>query len=176
MPEGKLTEQERNELSGAAYGDEEATEDAIDAETEAVGEDAEDSETTEFESGSESGSESELAPPPVMPVSIPVPVAPVLGKVGDTLWGRPEPAKPSPANDMADLFEVPQSEDNDMYIDDLFEVPDEELDMDDDLDDDLSDLTSVSAEDVMGRKPKPRMKFARTGKPYIPPVSMGGTR
>jgi hypothetical protein len=77
--------------------------------------------------------------------------------------------KPAPKNELADLFQVPQAEDNDMYVDDLFAVPEEELDMEDDL----SDLTQVSREDVMGKPPKPRLRYTRTKKPYAGPTTMG---
>ena len=52
-------------------------------------------------------------------------------------------------DDMADLFEVPQEEDNDMRVDDLLELNDEEG---------VEDLLSVSHEDVMygAGKPKPK--------------------
>ncbi len=115
-------------------------------------------------------------PTPPQPVSEPVSVLPAVEeateKAGSAVWGQPE-AEP-PTNDMSDLFAVPESEDNDMYIDDLFETDDEEIDMDEDL----SDLTSVTREDIMGAppKPKPPVRYVRTTKKYIPPTSVGGLR
>lgn len=77
------------------------------------------------------------------------------------------------ADELSDLFEVPQEDDNDMYTDDLFE-----LDEEDDLEDDLSDLTSVSHEDIMGDAPrqKPRYRIVRPARRRIvrPPTTMGG--
>jgi hypothetical protein len=78
-----------------------------------------------------------------------------------------EPARPQTnADDMSDLFEVPQEDDADIYSDDLVELDDEDV-MGGDSD--MSDLTSVSREDVMGRPLKKR----RVRRP-TPPPSMGG--
>ena len=79
---------------------------------------------------------------------------------------------------LADLFEVPQEEDNDIGMADLFEVEDQTVDMEDDL----SDLTQVTEEDVMGTPPPPPQKapapakprYRRTTRRYYPPVSVGG--
>ncbi len=109
------------------------------------------------------------APVSLPPVSLPS-ADPVLERTGRTLRGSPEPGPGRGRNDMSDLFEVPNEDDNDMYVDDLVEVDDDE---------DLSDLTRVTAEDVMGRPPRVRPRptqFQRTSRPYDPPTSMGGTR
>ena len=83
---------------------------------------------------------------------------------------------PTRKNRMGNLFEVPQPEDNDMYTDDLFELPGENME----YEDDLSDLTTVTKEDIMGRvpvrKPKLSQRLQRTNKPYYPPTSLGGMR
>lgn len=84
---------------------------------------------------------------------------------------------------MADLFEVPQSTDNDMYIDDLLGNTEEES-IDDLVDVDLqrdimggdgiADLTTVNRNDILvGRrasKPRPIIR------PQVPPASLGGIR
>ncbi len=131
----------------------------------------------EIEEGEgEPGGELETEEPattPSQPVSIPVPVTPVLEKTSTALWGPPEPKKEPPKSGLEDLFEVPEEEDNDMYIDDLFELDEEDFD----LEEDLSDLTQVTDEDIMGKAPPPRpAKFTRTSKRYIPPTTMGGLR
>ena len=86
----------------------------------------------------------------------------------------PEPFKKR--DSMADLFEVPQPEDNDMYVDDLVATPEE---------DDISDLVDVSNEDIMGEPPPlnkereykmPSRRVRRTSRPYNPPTSLGGMR
>jgi hypothetical protein len=78
-----------------------------------------------------------------------------------------EPPRPQTnANDMSDLFEVPQEDDPDIYSDDLVELDDEDV-MGGDSD--MSDLTSVSREDVMGRPLKKRRRPQQA-----PPPSMGG--
>lgn len=69
--------------------------------------------------------------------------------------------------DMDDLFEVPEEDDNDMYVDDLFEVDGEDLE----FDTDISDIVSVSREDVIGRKPTRRIR-----RPDVGYDSLGGTR
>ncbi len=83
-------------------------------------------------------------------------------------------APPDEEDSLADLFEVPQEEDNDIRVDDLFELPDDE---------DISDLTSVSDEDVMRGEPVPgarskrKVRYVRrTSKGYNPPPTMGGIR
>lgn len=79
--------------------------------------------------------------------------------------------KPKPADDMADLFEVPQDEDNDMYTDDLFEVDDADIMGGDNL----TDLTAVQNEDIMGNRPKPKPKYRRVYRPaFVPPPTVGG--
>jgi len=117
---------------------------------------------------------------PEKPVS--VPVEPEFEEVtvdaatGEIIEPEPAPA-PEPdlrSDELAELFEVPEPEDNDMFIDDLFEVDSED-------EDDLSDLTSVSNEDVMGPAPKPVQRrvvrrVRRTSRPYTPPSSMRGIR
>lgn len=114
------------------------------------------------------------APRAVIPPSISV--TPALGRTGDVLWGREQ--KPRHHSDLDDLFEVPDPEvDNDVYIDDLFEIDEDDLEYE--PEDDLSDLTRVTNEDVMGVAPRPRppQRFRRTGRPYYnPPSSLGGTR
>jgi hypothetical protein len=77
--------------------------------------------------------------------------------------------KSAPKNELQDLFEVPKPEDNDMYTDDLFDVPEEDLGEEDNLD----DLTKVSREDVMGRPPKRRVRYQRTNRPYNNQSTMG---
>ena len=87
--------------------------------------------------------------------------------------------KPRRKNELADLFETPGANDNDIYADDLIEYNEDDADPDvgDLLDDDLSDLVSVSREDVMGRAPRPRKsKTRRIDRPYDNPMSMGGMR
>ena len=68
-----------------------------------------------------------------------------------------------PGHELDDLFEVPQPEDNDMYVDDLIAVDEE---------DDVSDLLEVTMEDVMGQAPTPRVeaspRFKRTAVRYSP--------
>ncbi len=81
--------------------------------------------------------------------------------------------KPEEKDELADLFEVPQPDDNDMTIDHLF-LSEEE--------DDMSDLTEVSTEDIMGEEEaKPAIKerrvarrFKRVPRRYTPPTSIGG--
>lgn len=94
---------------------------------------------------------------------IPEPIPPVEEDV--VLEVEPE-AKPK--DELADLFEVPQPDDNDMTTDHLVEAPEEE---------DVSDLVEVSQEDLMGKlpppKPKPVVKFRRTTKRYTPPPPTG---
>ena len=77
-----------------------------------------------------------------------------------------EPEKPKPKNDMSDMFEVPQPEDNDMYVEDLVEAPGEE---------DMSDLMRVTNDDIMGTKRKKSYKITHSGRKSIQqPPSMGG--
>lgn len=77
-----------------------------------------------------------------------------------------EPTHPKLRKDELDyLFEVPQAEDNDIYTDDLVELPEDE---------NLDDLFSVSNDDIMGAPPRKR-KIRRTMKRY-PPTGMGGMR
>lgn len=103
-----------------------------------------------------------------------VPVMPALEKTGNAIFGEAQPKRKK--NDLSDMFAVPQPEDNDMDTRDLFEAPDEDVDMDEDL----SDLTRVNNDDIMGRPPRPRRvvqsRFKRTSREYIPPTSMGGMR
>jgi hypothetical protein len=73
-------------------------------------------------------------------------------------------------DELADLFEVPQPDDHDIYSDDLVETDEAE---------DLSDLTSVSREDVMGSRPKSKAKYRivrrpRTARRFVPPTTLGG--
>jgi len=91
-----------------------------------------------------------------------------LERVADEFYGEEAPEKPK--NDLSDLFEVPSETDNDMEVDDLFELDDY---------DDLSDLTRVTDEDIMGSPPKPKPRkvvYRRTGRHYTPPTSIGGIR
>lgn len=78
-------------------------------------------------------------------------------------------------NKLADLFEVPQAEDNDIYADDLTEITDEDIMGGDN---DMSDLTNVSRDDIMGISPEKRRarRFKRTNRPYQPPNSLRGIR
>jgi hypothetical protein len=72
-----------------------------------------------------------------------------------------------PKNALADLFEVPQENDNDIYTDDLLELPE---------DDNIQDLFNVSKEDIIGRPRTPKIKkqkFIRTSKPNNL-LNMGG--
>ena len=64
-------------------------------------------------------------------------------------------------DDMADLFEVPEPEDNDINCDDLLELDESEG---------VEDLLTVSHEDIVNGsdKPKPKVAFVRTSKPYVP--------
>jgi len=94
---------------------------------------------------------------------------------------------PEPEDELADLFEVPQPEDNDMAIDHLLAPPEEVTE-----DDDVEDLVEVSAEDIMGEPypgtppstetPEtpgrvPVKRFKRTLRRYPPPpTSLGGVR
>lgn len=71
---------------------------------------------------------------------------------------QPEQPEESDRDDMADLFEVPEPEDHDMQYDDLLDVEDEDVFGGDS---NLSDLTSVSREDVMGKKPVRRQVIRR---------------
>ncbi len=100
-----------------------------------------------------------LIPKPTEPLaSIPVPEEAI----------EPVEPEPKPKDELADLFEVPKPDDNDMVVDHLIDAPEEE---------DLSDLVEVSDEDIMGklppRKPKPVERFRRTSKRYIPPPPTG---
>jgi len=66
-------------------------------------------------------------------------------------------------DDLADLFEVPQEEDNDIYTDDLLELDEPEG---------VEDLLTVSREDIMnGTRSKPKPKLMRTNKPYYPELT-----
>ena len=84
---------------------------------------------------------------------------------------EPEIVEEPPKDELADLFEVPQPEDNDMTISHLFEVPEEE---------DLSDLVDVGNEDLMGYggEPPAAKTFRITPKGrriirYRPPLTPG---
>lgn len=71
-------------------------------------------------------------------------------------------------DELADLFEVPQSEDNDMATDHLVDIDEEE---------DLSDLTTVTNEDIMGSPPIVRKRKASPRKVALrhpPPTTLGG--
>jgi hypothetical protein len=120
-----------------------------------------------------------IAPKPVQvvpePVSISAPVATPVVKPPMFSFQKFATGlipKPRPKNELADLFQVPKADDNDMYVDDLFDVPEEDLDMEDNLD----DLTQVSREDVMGKPPKPKARYKRTNRLYAGPTSMGGVQ
>jgi len=74
----------------------------------------------------------------------------------------PSQFQPVEAEDgLADLFEVPQPEDNDINCDDLLELDEEEG---------VEDLLTVSREDILygADKPKPKPQFIRTSRPYYP--------
>ena len=80
-------------------------------------------------------------------------------------------------HELSDLFEVPQPHDNDMEVEDLFTIPDEELELD--PEEAYDDLTKVSREDIMGRPPKRKVRpvrFVRTNKPFNNNSIMGGIR
>jgi len=87
--------------------------------------------------------------------------------------GVPEETIPSAEveeekDELADLFEVPKSEDNDMTTDHLVDVDEEE---------DLSDLTTVTEEDIIGSPPAVRKKKYRIARPTRqspPPTTLGG--
>ena len=97
----------------------------------------------------------------IIPQSVQPPVVVSQRDIEDTQVEEMPVKKPK--NDMADLFEVPQPEDNDIYVDDLLEIPEEGS---------YSDLTDVSKEDIIG---KPRAKrYKRTNKRYVQPSSLGG--
>lgn len=145
------------------------------------------------ESGAESESESEPLPDDSEPEPVIEPrpsfaeraggFTAKAGDVGASAFERagefvnPEPNAP-PNNDMSDLFEVPQENDNDMYIDDLFEVDDADIMGDDDPD--MSDLTRVTQEDIMGPTPRKRRVIRNPRRPTRSPDpmsdSMGGMR
>lgn len=95
-----------------------------------------------------------------LPIEAIPPVAPELEEVEE-----------EKKDELADMFEVPQEDDNDMVTDHLVELDEE---------DDLSDLTAVSREDIMGTPPKPRVRVTRRGKRFIrrepPPTSLRGVR
>ena len=122
---------------------------------------AEDSDETDEEQSS----------PPVRAPALPIlsVVGQATEKTGDVVWG-----KPGRKTGMEDMFAVPEMDDKDIYIADLFETDEQTVD----LDTDLSDLTNVSMEDVMGPspKPKPPTRYRRTTKPYDHdrPTSVGG--
>jgi len=84
-----------------------------------------------------------------------------------------------PKDELADLFEVPQPEDNDINCDDLVSFDDQdvadllEVDDEDVFGKDINDVISVSREDIMGTKPKSRVHFVRTNKP-LPPSGLVG--
>lgn len=94
----------------------------------------------------------------------------------------PEPEAEVEEDELAELFEVPQPEDNDIRTDDLFQI--------DNPDEDLSDLTEVRHEDIMGEaypglppaigeestQRVPR-RIRRTPRRYFPPeTGMTGIR
>ena len=101
-----------------------------------------------------------------------------LSRLGAGLAATPGPARVSPSgifavpsaptesaaeNDLADLFEVPQPEDHDIYAEDLLELDPEEG---------VEDLLYVSRDDIMfgdRAKPKPRITPQRTSTPFVPP-------
>ena len=79
-------------------------------------------------------------------------------------------------DELADLFTVPQPEDNDMTTDHLVVAPEEEK---------LDDLFVVSEEDIMGEAPAPEpeqvqrpvvKKKYRIIRREPPPTSLGGIR
>jgi len=75
------------------------------------------------------------------------------------LYQQPEEKE----DELADLFEVPQEEDNDIYTDDLLELDEEEG---------VEDLLTVSREDIMnGTRSKPKPKLVRTTRPYYPELT-----
>lgn len=72
-------------------------------------------------------------------------------------------------DELADLFEVPQPEDNDINCDDLLELDDEDVFGGPE---DMSDLLSVSREDIINGndKPRPKHRLVRTNLPYPPTI------
>ena len=84
---------------------------------------------------------------------------------------------PSGGDELADLFEGPKPEDNDMVIDHLVDFTEEDVEdlLEVDEEEGVEDLLSVGREDIMGSKPKPKLKLVRTNKPY-PPAGLSGMR
>jgi hypothetical protein len=98
-------------------------------------------------------------------------------------------------NELDDLFDVPQEEDNDVYVDDLFEVDDQSFNLDKNIDDlvetppemfdgpkdndedvYVDDLVDVPKELLSSDAPKRKTakKYSRTSKMVNYPTSMGG--
>lgn len=111
-------------------------------------------------------------PEPVAEEPEPMPETP------EPVFERPEvEPEPEEKDELADLFEVPQPEDNDMVTDHLTRIGEE---------DDMSDLVEVTEEDIMGEAPeepeppKPRFRIRPRGRRVIrrepPPTSLGGVR
>jgi len=123
----------------------------------------------------------------IVPLPSVTPPAPVEPEEVEEVAYRPEPM-PVPVepeeeeeDELADLFEVPQPEDNDMRTGHLVEVPEEA---------DFSDLIEVSEADIMGddfpgtppstetpeTRRVPVKRFKRTPRRYPPPPTLGGVR
>ncbi len=173
MPEDNR-EEELDELDELDDQDELPADDVDDLGEESGESDQEPAQETEQEP-------EEAQPVPVVPqpVSTPAPllsaVEPAVEKTvdasGNVIWGPPKPEPPK--RELDDLFAVPQDTDNDMYVDDLFELDEDDFEYEEE---DLSDIAHVSREDIMGTPPKPRpQRFRRTEKPHTPPT-MGGLR
>ena len=99
-------------------------------------------------------------------------VAPSITPIAGRPFGSPLPVAETPEpepNELSDLFEVPQPEDNDMYVDDLVTMGEEE-EVDDLLE--VGDLLEVKQEDIMGRAPAPR--FPRVRRPFLPTRGLRG--
>ena len=96
-------------------------------------------------------------------------VAPPITPVAGRPFGSPLVVEPQPEDPLADIFEVPQPEDNDMYTDDLLSLGSEE-EVDDLLE--VGDLLEVKQEDIMGKAPAPR--FQRTRRPFLPTRGLRG--
>ena len=106
----------------------------------------------------------------------PEPEAEPMPETPAPVFERSEPERETNEDALADLFEVPQQDDNDMRTAHLVELEEEE---------DLSDLVDVDfGTDIVGdEEPEPQQKRFRIsprGRRFIrrqpPPTSLGGLR
>lgn len=113
---------------------------------------------------------------PDIPEPEPEPAAEPMPETPAPVFERAEPERETNEEALADLFDVPQPEDNDMRTDHLVELEEEE---------DLSDLVDVNfGTDIVGdEEPEPQQKRFRIsprGRRFIrrqpPPTSLGGLR